>query len=78
MERFGIYMNPTCITEETSEMLGLFYKSHHKFTLRDEAHAELTLCLDLNVPFDIRLHNVRSPSMAFCMKQKQLQSQEAK
>eukprot|EP00957_Ditylum_brightwellii_P192438 14651154-Ditylum_brightwellii.AAC.1 len=59
MERFKIYMNPTCITEETSEMLGWFYKSHHKFTSRDEAHAELTLQLDTNAPFDIRAHNVK-------------------
>eukprot|EP00957_Ditylum_brightwellii_P067662 5135784-Ditylum_brightwellii.AAC.1 len=52
-------MNPTRITEEQSETLGWFYKSHHKFSSRDEAHAELTLRLDVDVPFDIRTHNVR-------------------
>eukprot|EP00957_Ditylum_brightwellii_P000057 3850-Ditylum_brightwellii.AAC.2 len=59
MERFGIYMNLTRITEETSETLDWFYKSHHKFTSRDEAHAELTLRLDIDVLFDICAHNVK-------------------
>eukprot|EP00957_Ditylum_brightwellii_P113681 8667426-Ditylum_brightwellii.AAC.1 len=34
-------------------------KSHHKFTSRDEAHAELTLRLDTDAQFDIRAHNVK-------------------
>eukprot|EP00957_Ditylum_brightwellii_P117448 8958234-Ditylum_brightwellii.AAC.1 len=46
MERFRIYMNPTSITEEASKTLGWFYKLHHKFTSRDEAHAEFTLRLN--------------------------------
>eukprot|EP00957_Ditylum_brightwellii_P139578 10637716-Ditylum_brightwellii.AAC.1 len=52
-------MNPTRITEAASETLGWFYQSHHKFTSRDEVHAELTLRLDTDAPFDIRVHNVK-------------------
>ena len=59
MERFRIYMNLTRITEAASETLGWFYKLHHKFTSRDEAHAELTLRLDTDAQFDICAHNVK-------------------
>eukprot|EP00957_Ditylum_brightwellii_P072745 5529108-Ditylum_brightwellii.AAC.1 len=79
MERFRIYMNPTRITEEISETLGWFYKSHHKFTLREEAHAKLTLQLDTDAPFDIHAHNVKVTNLTeSCMKQKLLQYQQAK
>eukprot|EP00957_Ditylum_brightwellii_P006226 471851-Ditylum_brightwellii.AAC.1 len=59
MERFRIYMSPTRITKEASETLGWFYKLHHKFMSRDEAHTKLTLRLDTDAPFDIRAHNVK-------------------
>eukprot|EP00957_Ditylum_brightwellii_P079655 6056972-Ditylum_brightwellii.AAC.1 len=52
-------MNPTRITEAASETLGWFYQSHHKFTSRDEVHAELTLRLDRDAQFDIHAHNVK-------------------
>eukprot|EP00957_Ditylum_brightwellii_P194192 14789468-Ditylum_brightwellii.AAC.1 len=52
-------MNPTRITEERSETLRRFYKSHHKFSSRDKAHAKLTLRLDVDIPFDIHTHNVQ-------------------